>query len=40
VNKFLGYEHRVAMTNRPLHDPTPESNAVLYRFFAHFLGSR
>ena len=40
VNRLLGYEDRVAMTNRPAHDPTPESNAVLYRFLAHFLGSK
>lgn len=40
VNRLLGYDHRVAMTNRPLHDPTPESNAVLYRFLEHFLGSK
>lgn len=33
VNKFLGYEKRVGMTNRPLHDPNQESNEVIYRFF-------
>ncbi len=33
VNRLLGCEHRVAMTNRPSHDPTPESNAVLCQFF-------
>jgi hypothetical protein len=33
VNRLLGYHNRVAMTNRPMHDPTPESNEVLYRFF-------
>lgn len=32
VNKLLGYEHRVAMTNRPAHDPTPKSNEQIYRF--------
>jgi hypothetical protein len=37
VNKLLGYENRVAMTNRPAHDPTPESNEVIYLFFEHFL---
>ncbi|MFN3653218.1 MAG: prolyl oligopeptidase family serine peptidase [Armatimonadota bacterium] len=37
VNKLLGHENRVAMTNRPLHDPTPESNEQLYRFFEYFL---
>ncbi len=40
VNQLLGYEQRVAMTNRPKHDPTEESNAVLYRFLEHFLGSK
>lgn len=38
VNKLLGYENRVAMTNRPDHSPNPESNEVIYRFFEHFLG--
>jgi len=33
VNKLLGYENRVAMTSRPTHDPTPESNEALYTFF-------
>lgn len=33
VNKLLGYENRVGMTNREGHSPTPESNEVLYRFF-------
>jgi hypothetical protein len=37
VNKLLGYEHRVGMTNRKTHDPTEESNARLYEFFEHFL---
>jgi hypothetical protein len=37
VNKFLGYENRVAMTNRKGHSPTAESNAQLYLFFEHFL---
>ena len=40
VNRLLGHEHRVAMTNRPAHTPTEESNAVLYAFFEHFLGER
>ena len=34
---LLGYEQRVGMTNRPTHDPTPESNEVIYLFFEHFL---
>jgi len=37
VNKFLGYENRVAMTNRPAHSPTPESNEQLCLFFEYFL---
>jgi len=37
VNRLLGYEKRVAMTNRPLHDPNPESNEVIYRFFELYL---
>ena len=38
VNRLLGYEDRVFMTNRPEHAPNPESNAVLVAFFEHFLG--
>jgi dienelactone hydrolase len=38
VNRLLGYERRVGMTNRPKHEPTPESNEQIYRFFEHFLG--
>jgi pimeloyl-ACP methyl ester carboxylesterase len=37
VNRLLGRQGRIAMTNRPGHGPTPESNAVLYAFFEHFL---
>lgn len=37
VNKLLGHENRVAMTNRPKHGPTKESNEVIYEFFEHFL---
>jgi pimeloyl-ACP methyl ester carboxylesterase len=37
VNRLLGYANRVAMTNRPTHDPTPESNEHLCVFFEHFL---
>ena len=37
VNKLLGYENRVGMTNRPAHDPTEESNEQMYLFFEHFL---
>ena len=37
VNRFLGFTNRVAMTNRPGHDPTPESNRQIVAFFEHFL---
>jgi dienelactone hydrolase len=33
VNRLLGYENRVAMTNRKGHGPTEESNEQLYQFF-------
>ena len=39
VNEFLGIRDRTAMTNRPAHPPTPESNAQIYAFFEHFLKS-
>ena len=37
VNDLLGYKHRVGMTNRPKHEPTPESNEQIYLSFEHFL---
>jgi hypothetical protein len=37
VNKLLGRENRVGMTNRATHDPTAESNEAIYLFFEHFL---
>jgi dienelactone hydrolase len=37
VNKLLGYENRVAMSNRKGHAPTTESNEQIYVFFEHFL---
>jgi len=37
VNKLLGYENRVAMTNRVGHTPTNESNAQLVAFFELWL---
>jgi len=37
VNRLLGRENRVAMTNRPAHPPTEESNEQIYLFFEHFL---
>ena len=38
VNRLLGFEHRVAMTNREKHSPTPESNEQAFRFLEHVLG--
>lgn len=38
VNEFLGYQNRVAMTNRAKHSPTEESNELIYLFFEYFLG--
>jgi dienelactone hydrolase len=40
VNKLLGYENRVAMTNRPEHTPNSESNEQIYLFLEHFLKNR
>ncbi len=37
VNKFLGYQNRVAMTNRTGHAPTLESNEQIYQFFERIL---
>jgi glycerophosphoryl diester phosphodiesterase/dienelactone hydrolase len=37
VNDLLGARDRVAMTNRPTHAPTPESNAQIVAFFTRFL---
>ncbi|MCF3109981.1 prolyl oligopeptidase family serine peptidase [Niabella sp. CC-SYL272] len=37
VNSLLGYTSRVAMTNRPGHDPNDESNEIAYLFFDYFL---
>ena len=37
VNKTLGFQNRVGMSNRPEHSPNPESNAIIYNFFEHFL---
>ena len=40
VNQVLGVSNRVAMTNRPGHSPTDESNEIIYLFFEHFLRDR
>lgn len=37
VNRLLGAEGRVGMTNRSAHDPTEASNAAIGRFFEHAL---
>ena len=37
VNRLLGYENKVAMTNRLHHIPTAESNEEAYLFFDYFL---
>lgn len=37
VNRLLGFENRVAMTNRAEHSPNPESNEQAYLFFEYFL---
>lgn len=37
VNKLLGYENRVAMTNRKEHSPDSTSNEQKYQFFEYFL---
>lgn len=37
VNQFLGYENRVAMTNREKHSPNPQSNEQIYQFFEYWL---
>ncbi|MEP7107933.1 MAG: sialidase [Ferruginibacter sp.] len=37
VNRLLGFENRVGMTNRPDHSPNPESNEILFTFFEYFL---
>ncbi|NGF56373.1 prolyl oligopeptidase family serine peptidase [Parapedobacter sp. SGR-10] len=37
VNKLLGYENRVAMTNRPKHALTEDATENIYKFFEYFL---
>jgi hypothetical protein len=39
VNKLLGHENQVGMTNRTDHAPTEESNTIIYLFLEHFLKS-
>jgi dienelactone hydrolase len=40
VNKLLGVENRVGMTNRPMHSPTSESNELLCLFFEYALKTK
>jgi hypothetical protein len=40
VNRLLGHDGRVAMHNRPLHEPNEESNELIYRFFERELMGR
>ncbi len=40
INSVLGVKDRVAMTNRPGHNPTPEAVEVIGLFFEEFLGGR
>jgi pimeloyl-ACP methyl ester carboxylesterase len=37
VNAMLGFSNRVALTSRPKHEPTPESNEQMYEFVERFL---
>lgn len=37
VNRLLGVEYRVGMTNREKHEPNEGSNAVIYEFFEWWL---
>jgi len=37
LNKLLGHDDRVGMSNRKTHDPTEESNELIYTFFEHWL---
>lgn len=39
VNRFLGYENRVALTTRPEHRPTPEAVEQICLFFEYFLSA-
>jgi dienelactone hydrolase len=37
VNRLLGHDDRVSMTNRDTHSPTEESNRQIYAFLEHWL---
>ena len=38
-NRLLGYRNKVAMSNGVNHDPTLESNEIIYDFFEWYLYS-
>lgn len=40
VNRLLGQQHGVAMTNRAHHPPTKDSNEQIYEFFGWSFGNR
>jgi hypothetical protein len=40
VNRLLGHDNRVAMTNRETHGPTEQANEQVYRFFEWWLKER
>lgn len=40
VNRLLGFEGRVGMSNRPAHKITPEANEQICLFFERFLGKK
>lgn len=37
LNSRFGYDNRVAMHNRPMHEPNNEANEIAYLFFEYFL---
>ena len=37
INKLLGFDNRVAMSNRPDHVPNEASNEIAYAFLDYFL---
>ena len=39
VNRLLGYNNRVAMSNRISHEPSIESNEIVLAFFSRYLDS-
>lgn len=39
INRILGFNDRVAMTNRPDHSPNEDSNEMIYQFFIRHLAT-